>query len=118
VPAAQALRHSDRRRRDIHTLAAMIEKPTNGGVSKEDSRVYDVLEDGLRKAEYAQHGSDAFRNIGDPAPHGAVLPATHRSAKSAIISSSTTWRRKRRREPTEKQGKYLKSLFFKLGGKP
>ena len=42
----------------------------------------------------------------------------HRSIRS-ITNSSTTWlaRTVWGREPTERQHKYLHSLFFKLGGK-
>jgi hypothetical protein len=108
---------------DIHALAAMIEKPTNGGVSEKDlKRVYDAgVADGLRRAEDAQHGSDAFRNIDASPWHRMALYCQQRIDRLderhhqfiADMASRTVWS-----DPTEKQGKYLKSLFFKLGGKP
>ena len=51
---------------DLHVLAAAIERP-NGTLCQEDMRrIYDCgYQDGLKKAENAQHGSATYRNIDD-----------------------------------------------------
>src|SRR5258708_5658454 len=108
---------------DLHVLAGAIEKP-NGALSETDAkRIYDAgFHDGLRKAENAQHGSGTFRNVdGTPHWHQMALFCQQRADQLEEkhrefihdMASRTVWR-----EPTERQGKYLFSLFLKLGGKP
>ncbi len=124
VAAARAImRTLQAEKLDIHVLAGAIEKP-NGALSETDAkRIYDAgFDDGFRKAENAQHGSGTFRNVdGNPDWHKMALFCQQRAEQLEEkhrefihdIASRTVWR-----EPTEKQGKYLFSLFLKLGGKP
>ncbi len=124
IAAARAILRTLRAEKlDIHALAGAIEKP-NGGLSETDTkRIYDAgFNDGFRKAENAAHGSENFRNVdGNPDWHKMALFCQQRADQLEQkhrefihdMASRTVWR-----EPTERQGKYLFSLFLKLGGKP
>jgi hypothetical protein len=124
VAAARAImRTLQAEKLDIHVLAGAIEKP-NGSLSEtEMKRIYSAgFDDGFRKAENARHGPEDFRNIdGTPSWHHMALFCQQRAEQLEEkhrefiydMASRTVWR-----EPTERQGKYLFSLFLKLGGKP
>jgi len=122
LAAAQALcRTLQSAGADIHALAAIVE---HGGElnQTEMKKLYDAgYSEGLRVAENKLHGSEDFRNIdGLPSWHEIALWCQQRSDRlqsreSEFIShmaSLTVWR-----EPTEKQAKWLKSIYYKLGGK-
>jgi hypothetical protein len=108
---------------DLHTLAGMIEKP-NGALSEADAkRIYDAgFSDGFRKAENARHGPEDFRSI-DVTPHWHHMALWCRERGEQFrsnelefandMASRTVWH-----EPTEKQGKWLLSIFLRLGGAP
>ena len=77
---------------------------------------------GVQDAENRQHGIDDFIGTdGKPTWEAVALfsSATSIASIRSITNSSTTWlaRTAWGREPTERQHKYLHSLFFKLGGK-
>jgi hypothetical protein len=104
---------------DIHALAAGIGKTFS---EQEAIEIYQRgVDDGRREAENARHASVDFHNIdGTPdwhematwcAEHGARLQSRERDFVDQM-ASQTVWR-----DPTEKQGKWLKSIFYRLGGK-
>jgi hypothetical protein len=108
---------------DIHGLAEHVENP-NGHVNEADlKRVFDEgYAMGVQDAQNKQHGLDDFRNTdGKPAwPSVALFCQRNKDRLDSKhhtfvddMASRTAWGR----EPTEKQHKYLHSLFFKLGGK-
>jgi hypothetical protein len=108
---------------DIHALADHIEH-TNGKRILEDDmqRIFRAgYEKGVHDAEERLHDDDGFRDLNG-------LPSWHRMARFCQrhsdhlranerkfvndMAARTTWR-----EPTDKQGKWLQSIYFKLGGK-
>ena len=122
VAAAQALcRTLQGAGADIHALAAIVE---HGGELNEAEmkKLYDAgYEAGARAVENKQHGQDDFRDIGGlPSWHNMALFCQQRSSRLQPrenefidhMASLTVWR-----EPTEKQAKWLKSIYYKLGGK-
>src|SRR5262249_9681481 len=122
VAAAQALcRTLQSAGTDIHALAAIVE---HGGELSETEmrRLYDAgYHEGLRVAENKQHGVDDFRDIGGlPSWHNMALFCQQRSERLQSregefidhMASLTVWR-----EPSEKQAKWLRSIYYKLGGK-
>ena len=67
------------------------------------------------------HGAADFANVaGTPPWHEIALSGQRRSSRLRAkeqefvndMASRTVWR-----EPTKKQGKWLKSIFYRLGGK-
>jgi hypothetical protein len=122
VAAARAIvRTLQAEKLDIHVLADMIKKP-NGALSETDAkRIYDAgFNDGFRKAENAQHGPGNFRNVdGAPCWNEIALWCQRRGERLKEnerqfiddVASRTVWR-----EPTEKQGMWLMSIFYRLGG--
>jgi hypothetical protein len=110
---------------DIHALAAIVE---HGGELNqvEMKKLYDAGHEagyhkGVQAAENKLHGSDDFRNIdGLPSWHEMALWCQRRSGQLrgnepkfvADMAAYTVWR-----EPSEKQAKWLKSIYYKLGGK-
>ena len=108
----------------FHELADHIEQPNGAAVSEADfKQIYAAGYDhGARDAERKYHGDEDF--IGDdgkPTWQGVALflqrnkerldPKYHEFIDD--MAARTVWGR----EPTERQHKYLHSLFFKLGGK-
>jgi hypothetical protein len=103
---------------DIHTLAERLEKP--GLTKAEMQKLYDAgYDNGVRAVENRQHGGIDFRNV-DGSPkwheiaryceqHGDQLRPQERSFINDM-AAQTVWR-----EPTEKQGKWLRSIFYRLG---
>jgi hypothetical protein len=115
---------------DLNDLADVIEKGGSNGngstLSSDDmKRIYDAgYQDGLRKAEATQHvnSNDGFANTdGTLTWHQIAAFCTERAQfledKNAAfvrdMAGKTLYR-----EPTERQSDWLKSLFFRLGGKP
>jgi hypothetical protein len=108
---------------DIHTLATRIEKPNSDSLSEaEMKKLYDAgYSAGQRDAENKRYGAVDFHNIdGTPNWHEMALYCQQHSnllrgqEQTFIndIASRTVWR-----EPTEKQAKWLKSIFYRLGGR-
>jgi hypothetical protein len=108
---------------DIHALAERVEKPNGGGLTDaEMKKLYDAgYRAGLREAENGNHGSEDFHNV-DGTPHWHEI-ARHcqqhsnrlRENEKAFVNdmaARTVWR-----EPTNKQEKWLRSIFFRLGGR-
>ena len=108
---------------DVHTLAGLIEKPSSGLSETDVRRIYDAgFQDGLRKAEDAQHGDRTFRNVDGTPDWKEVAQFCHERVNQLRpneqqfvndMAGRTMWR-----EPSEKQGKWLLSIFYKLGGRP
>jgi hypothetical protein len=108
---------------DFHDFAAHVE--ANGaGINEADMRkIFDAgYAQGVQDTENKLHGVNDFRSAdGKPAWEAVALflqrekarldPKHHQFVDD--MASRTAWGR----EPTEKQHKYLHSLFFKLGGK-
>ena len=108
---------------DIHALAERVEKPNVGSLSEaEMKKLYDAgYSAGHRDAENQRFGSADFINVdGTPNWHQMALYCHQRSNLLRCqeqtfvndIAARTVWR-----EPTEKQGKWLKSIFLRLGGR-
>jgi hypothetical protein len=113
---------------DLHAIAERIETPPGLNESTkqeirravEDARASGYAE-GIKAAENKQHGADAFRSTGSAEWIRVALfvqrekhrlpPQHHQFVDD--MAARTMWER----EPTEKQHRYLHSLFLKLGGK-
>src|SRR5262249_60281372 len=108
---------------DSHELAKAIEDPNGGTLTEAEMRkLYDAGYDaGLRAAEEKHHGAADFANVdGTPSWHEIALWCQQRDERLrekerefvSDMASRTVWR-----EPAEKQGKWLKSIFYRLGGR-
>jgi hypothetical protein len=109
---------------DLHALAEHIEKPNGSGLNEAEARkIFDTgYAMGVQDAENKQHGANDFRPTdGKPEWNDVALFLQRNKARLDAkhhefiddMASRTVWGR----EPTERQHKYLHSLFFKLGGK-
>jgi hypothetical protein len=108
---------------DIHALADRIEKPNGGSLTEaEMKKLYNAgYAAGMRAVENKQHGTGDFHNVGGlPAwdeiarfcqENNHRLRASEREFVNDM-ASRTVWR-----EPTEKQAKWLRSIFYRLGGR-
>ena len=107
---------------DIHVLAERVEKANGGELTEAEMRkLYDAgYGAGVRAAEAKQHGPSDFYNVdGTPAWHEIARFCQHsrdrlREKERGFIddmASRTVWR-----EPTERQAKWLRSIFHQLGG--
>src|SRR5262249_8297868 len=107
---------------DIHALAEGIDNPNGSGFSEaEMKKLYDAGYDaGLRAAEEKHHGSADFANVdGTPSWHEIALFCQRhkdrlRDKEREFVNdmaSRTVWC-----EPTEKQAKWLRSIFYRLDG--
>jgi DNA-binding FrmR family transcriptional regulator len=108
---------------DIHVLADRVEKPNGSALTNaEMKKLYDAgYQDGVREAENKMHGNSDFRDIdGFPAWSEIALYCQRNNRRLRAneqgfvndMASQTVWR-----EPTEKQAKWLKSIFLRLGGR-
>jgi hypothetical protein len=108
---------------DIHTLAERVEGVNGGKLSEAEMRkLYNAgFEAGMRAVEDKQHGSDDFRSVdGLPSWHEMALWAQARGDRLRgnerefvnDMASRTVWR-----VPTEKQGRWLRSIYHRLGGR-
>ena len=109
---------------DIHAVAEPLEATNGKHIPEEEMRrLYDAgFAAGVQAAENRQHGSDDFIGTdGKPTWEGVALFLQRNKHRldPKHHDSSTTWRRgpHGEQEPTERQHRYLRSLFFKLGGK-
>lgn len=107
--------------KDIHALAEHTERMNGGGLSEaEMKKIYDAGYDaGVRAVENKQHGD--FHNVdGLPSWHETSLFCQQhsdrlRGRELAFVNdmaARTVWC-----EPTEKQAKWLRSIFHRLGGR-
>jgi hypothetical protein len=104
---------------DIHVLADRIEHANGGKLTEaEMKKIYDA---GVRDTENKQHGSGDFHNAdGTPEWNAiALFCQRHQDRLWANelrfindMAERTVWR-----EPTERQGKWLRSIFYRLGGR-
>jgi hypothetical protein len=105
-------------------FADHIEHPNGNSVTEADlKRVYDAgYVQGVQDAENRHHGTEDFIGAdGKPTWEGVALFVQRNKHELDIkhhefvddMASRTVWGR----EPSERQHKYLHSLFFKLGGK-
>jgi hypothetical protein len=108
----------------IHALADRIEKPNGNGIDKaEMKKLYDAgYAAGVQAAEAKHHGAaDFLDEDGKPTWEAVALFLQREKRRLAEkhhefvddMAGRTAWGH----EPTERQHKYLHSLFFKLGGK-
>jgi hypothetical protein len=106
---------------DIHTLAERVENANGGKLSEAEMRkLYDAgYEAGVRAVESMSAGD--FHNVdGTPAWNEIALFCQKNSNRLREnerqfvndMASRSVWR-----EPTEKQAKWLRSIFYRLGGK-
>jgi hypothetical protein len=112
---------------DFNGLANGIEKfgKMNGSLSEgEMEKIYHAgYAKGVEDTENKLHGIDDFRSTDGKGPAWEAVAQFLQRNKHRLdskhhdfvddMASRTAWGR----EPTEKQHKYLRSLFFKLGGK-
>ena len=107
---------------DIHAFAERITKPNGGLTEAEMRKLYDAgYKAGVRAVENKQHGSGDFHNV-DGLPNWNEIALFCQQNNDRLrpterqfiddIASRTVWR-----EPTEKQAKWLRSIFYRLGGK-
>jgi hypothetical protein len=109
---------------DVHALAAHIENPVAVSLNEaEAKRIWTAgYTRGVQDTENKQHGVNDFIGVDGKPTWQAValflqcnkhrLPEKHHEFVDDM-ASRTVWDY----EPSEKQHKYLHSLFFKLGGK-
>ena len=109
---------------DVHALADHVEHPNGKGVPDEQlQKVWDTAyARGVQDAENRQHGIDDFIGTDGKPTWEAVALFLQRNKHRLgpkhqefidDMAGRTAWGH----EPTERQHKYLHSLFFKLGGK-
>jgi hypothetical protein len=113
---------------DIHAVADLIEKPANGKLSQADmERIFKAghelgYEKGVRDAENKSHGSLDFRGVDGSdldwhamalwcQKHGDRLSGTEEKFVNDVAARTVY------RVPSEKQCKWLKSIFLRLGGR-
>jgi hypothetical protein len=112
---------------DLDGLARGFEKILNGGggaitQAQMQKALSDAYAAGVQEAENRLHGTHEFQNTDGKPPWEAIalflqrnknrLDARHHEFVDDMASRTAFGR-----EPTEKQHKYLHSLFYKLGGK-
>src|SRR5262249_30956652 len=107
---------------DIHALADQIERPNNGLTEAEMKKLYDAgYFDGVRATEGKQYGTGDFHNVdGLPAWDEIALFCQRNSDRLREnernfindMAERTVWR-----EPTDRQAKWLCSIFYRLGGR-
>jgi hypothetical protein len=109
---------------DIHALAERIEKLNGSSLSETELRkLYDAgYHAGVQATENKYHGVNDFLNADGKPNWDAVALFVQRNkdrldAKHHEFIDDMASRTVYGREPTEKQHRYLHSLFFKLGGK-
>jgi hypothetical protein len=107
--------------KDIHALAERVENANSEKLSEvEMKKLYNAgYEAGMRAVESRQTGD--FHNVdGTPDWHEIALFCRQNSNRLREnertfvndMASRSVWR-----EPTEKQAKWLRSIFYRLGGK-
>jgi hypothetical protein len=106
---------------DIHTLAERVENVNGGKLTDTEMRkLYDAgFQAGMRAVESG--GTGDFHNVdGTPAWNEIALFCQQNSSRLREneqqfvndMAGRSVWR-----EPTEKQAKWLRSIFYRLGGK-
>jgi hypothetical protein len=106
---------------DIHTLAERVESANGGKLTDAEMRkLYDAgFQAGMRAVEGRSTGE--FHNVdGTPAWNEIALFCQQNNNRLRDnertfvndVASRSVWR-----EPTEKQAKWLRSIFYRLGGK-
>jgi hypothetical protein len=109
---------------DIHVLAERVETANGGKLTDADMRkLYDAgFAAGKRAGESKQHGgSDGFHNV-DGTPDWHEIARFCQQSNGRLRPNEQTFindmaARSVWREPTEKQEKWLRSIFYRLGGK-
>jgi hypothetical protein len=109
---------------DMHAVAEPLEATNGKHIPEEEmQRLYNAgYAQGVQDTENRQHGGDDFIGTdGKPTWEGVALflqrnkhrldPKHHEFIDD--MAGRTAWGR----EPTERQHRYMHSLFFKLGGK-
>ena len=107
---------------DIHVLADRVERPNGGKLTDAEMRkLYDRgYQDGVRAAENKFHGNEDFRDANTtPTWHDMAKFCQRRSARLGCrerdfidqMAERTVWR-----DPTERQGQWLKGIWHRLGG--
>ena len=109
--------------RDLHDLAVRIEKPdlTDGEMQK----IFDAgVEVGIRSAEAVQHGDGEFRAVEGTPPWEdiAVWLQRHDDCHGRLNERERDFvnqmaERVLRREPSERQARWLLGIFRRLGGR-
>jgi hypothetical protein len=108
---------------DIHTLAERVENANGGKLTDaEMQKIYNAgFQAGALSGESKQHGTGEFHNVdGTPAWNEIALFCQQNSSRLREnerqfvndMAGRSVWR-----EPTEKQAKWLRSIFYRLGGK-
>jgi hypothetical protein len=109
---------------DLHAVADPLVAANGKHIPEEEMRrLYDAgFAAGVQAAENRQHGTDDFRGTdGKPTWEAVALFLQRNKDRLDLkhhefiddMAARTAWGH----EPTERQHKYLHSLFYKLGGK-
>jgi len=114
---------------DIHTLAALVEQTGGGELSEAEMKKLYVAgyeagrADGVRAVEAKQHhDEDGFRSVdGVPSWHAMATFCQDRSARLRgnepdFIDDMVGWTALR--QPTQRQAKWLRRIYARLGGRP
>jgi hypothetical protein len=108
---------------DIHVLADRVEHANSGKLTDaEMQKLFDAgFQAGVHAVENKQHGSGDFHNV-DGLPNWHEIARFCQQNDNRLrenerqfvsdMAARTVWR-----EPTEKQAKWLRSIFYRLGGK-
>lgn len=107
----------------IHDLASVIEDSGTKTFSEADAKeIYrQGVEDGKRAVEDGRYGSGDWRNV-DGSPNWEVIVEFCRERDDRLrdneqgLLNSVAARLVWENEPTERQRKWLLSIFYKLGG--
>jgi hypothetical protein len=107
---------------DVHSLAEQIEKGSGSFNETEARKLYDAGYEQGYQAGTSANGREGFHDISSPLAtwhetahwcqqHSEQLrPREHEFVDQ--MTAQTLWR-----EPTERQGRWLKSIYHRLGGK-
>jgi hypothetical protein len=123
VATARAIRRTLRSEvRDVHALAEQVKSPLGSFNEAEAHKLYDAGHEQGYQAAISTNERACFHDVSSP------LSSGHDTARWCRQRSERLGSRERefidqmtaqtlRREPSERQGRWLKSIFYRLGGK-
>ena len=107
---------------DVHALAEQVEKPRSSFNEAEARKLYDAGYEQGYQAAISTNERAGFHDVSSPLSswHNTARWCRQRSERLRSrerefvdqMTAQTLWR-----EPSERQGRWLKSIFYRLGGK-